>query len=185
MVSPPSTESTMLEKTTRSNSSDCPDGHVNPVAAAAAADDGSGPVRSDPVALPFFAAGNRALASRFPTNVVLFAGARHLTAAVDAHVDRLEGRGQAGRDSLLDSDDDNLFHEDAGVGDHRGGRRFSRRERRSTRGRAAVDQHRIGETQDVGKPCPGGGRDGQAADRNRHEQSQMFPQCSASLYAQL
>ena len=51
---------------------------------------GSGPVSSEPVALPFFAAGNRALASRFPTNVVLFAALGTLTAAVDAHVDRLE-----------------------------------------------------------------------------------------------
>ena len=103
--------------------------------------DGNGPVRSDPVALPFFAAGNRALASRFPTNVVLFVGARHVAAAVDAHVDRLEGRGQAGRDALLDPYDDNLFHEDAGVGDHRGGRSFKVTQRpRPSRHRRAPDQ---------------------------------------------
>ena len=48
----------MSEKMTRSNSSACPEGHAKPVAAAASAAVGSGAVSSEPVALPFFAAGN-------------------------------------------------------------------------------------------------------------------------------
>ena len=72
MTSPPSIESTRPEKITRSNSSTCPDGHANPVASAASAAVGTGPVSSDPSALPFFAAGKTALVSSSPTRVVLF-----------------------------------------------------------------------------------------------------------------
>ena len=58
---------------TRSNSSRCPEGQLNPFAAAASAELGSGPVSSEPVARPLRAAGNSALVDSCPTKVVLFA----------------------------------------------------------------------------------------------------------------
>jgi hypothetical protein len=72
-LSPPTIESTRPEKTTRSNSSRCPEGQANPVAAAASALVGSDPVRSDPVARPFLSAVNSELAEICPARIVLFA----------------------------------------------------------------------------------------------------------------
>ena len=103
-----------------------------------------------------------ALASRFPTSVVLFSGAFGTRrAAVDAHVDRREGRGQAvwstppGRRRRRCP-----RQRRGGRGGYRGGRPlWPPRATAAPEASAAVDQHPVLESEDVGKPCPGGRRD--------------------------
>ena len=85
----------------------------------------AGRSEATPVALPFFAAGNRASRLEAPDECRLVRGARHATAAVDAHVDRLKGAVRRVVTPSLNSDDDNLFHEDAGGRRPPSGRRFA------------------------------------------------------------
>ena len=157
---------------TRSNSSRCPDGQRNPVAAAASALLGSAPVSNEPVARPFRAAGKSPLVDSCPIERRLVRRARDVVAAVDADVDRLERRGQACRHALLDADDDDVVDQDPRIGGV--GRRSRRRGLRRRCGRAAVDERRIIEPQEVRVACPGGNRCDQARNDDHREQSQAF-----------